>query len=219
MVSTKAVAKNIPEIEAKLKAFGGDMVKIEFLENCLKQLMPNDVKCFCHLKLSESYAYRLMWPLAAKNMGAAAECATTYGDKINFYMKEISLWLKVGDYLMIDKAFKKALLCGNNQEKELIKTKLKAEMLTLATDYEKRNKRSHATQIYERLIEMPITNDAEKKELMGKVASLDAKLGRLKDAIRYEQMMKSPISSRKSSNDPDENARKVSFEDLGIDSI
>lgn len=220
MASTKAVESTVPAIEAKLKTFGGDMVKIEFLENCLKQIgLANDAKRFCHIRLSESYAYRLMWPLAAKNMDSAADCATTYKDKIVYYSKAITLWLKVNDFLMIDKAFKKAMMCGNtNQEKQAIKDTLKKEMMTLAGEYEKKNKRSNAALLYERLMEMPITTDAEKKDLMAKVAGLNSKLGRLKEAIRYEQMMKRPIEPRKS-NDPDENAKKVSFEDLGLDSL
>lgn len=219
MVSTKLTETTVPAIEAKLKIFGGDMVKIEFLENCLKQLLQNDAKRFCHLKLAELYAYKLMWPLAAKNMESAAEAAVTYKDKIAFYTKEISYLLKINDFMMIDKAFKKALICAaTNIEKQAMKDSLKREMLVLAQDYEKRNKRSNAAQLYERLIEMSITTDTEKKELMSKVASLNSKLGKIKEAMRYEQMMKRPIEPRKSS-DPDENIRRISFEDLGIDTV
>jgi hypothetical protein len=220
MVSTKSTETTIAGVEAKLKAFGGDMVKIEFLENCLKQLgLANDTKRFCHLKLSDLYAYRLMWPLAAKNMESATDCATTYKDKLDFYLKEISYLLKINDFLMIDKAAKKALMCTNNNvEKQAIKDRIKKEMLVLAADYETRNKRSHAAQLYERLIEMPITNDVEKKELMGKVAGLNSKLGRIREAMRYEQMMARPIEHKKP-QDPDENIRRISFEELGIDSV
>lgn len=220
MVSTKQVESTVPAIEAKLKSFGGDMVKIEFLENCLKQLgLPNDAKRFCHLKLSDLYAYKLMWPLAAKNMDSAAETAVTYKDKITYYTKEISYLLKVNDFLLIDKAFKKAMLCSaNNVEKQALKDSLKKDMLVLAQDYEKKNKRSNAAMLYERLIEMSITNEAEKRELMGKVASLNSKLGKIREAMRYEQMMTRPIETKKS-NDPDENIRRISFEDLGIDSV
>jgi tetratricopeptide (TPR) repeat protein len=220
MVSTKAVESTVAGIDAKLKTFGGDMVKIEFLENCLKQLgLANDAKRFAHLKLAELYAYKLMWPLAAKNMESAADCATTYKDKIDFYMKEIGFLLKVNDFLMLDKAAKKALMCTNNNvEKQAIKDKIKKDILDLAQSYESKNKRSNAAQLYERLIEMPITNETEKRELMGKVASLNSKLGKIKEAIRYEQMMSRPIETRKSM-DPDENIRRISFEDLGIDSV
>ncbi len=220
MVSTKQVESTVAGIEAKLKIFGGDMVKIEFLENCLKQLgLPNDAKRFSHLKLAELYAYKLMWPLAAKNMELAADCATTYKDKIDFYMKEITFLLKVNDFMKLDNAAKKALICTTNQvEKQAIKDKIKNEMLNLAKDYETRNKRSNAAQLYERLMDMSITNDAEKKELMGRVATLNSRLGKIKEAMRYEQMMTRPIEKRKS-NDPDENIRRISFEDLGIDSV
>ena len=41
MVTTKKVGSTIPEIETALKGFFGEMVKIEYLENCLKQILPN----------------------------------------------------------------------------------------------------------------------------------------------------------------------------------
>jgi tetratricopeptide (TPR) repeat protein len=216
--STKSNEKTLAEIEARLKNFGGDMIKIEYLENCLKQLgLPNDAKRFCHLQLANSYAYKLMWGLAAKNMDGAAECATTYKEKVDYYLKEIAYLIKIGDYLMIDKAFKKALLCANNnQEKEFIKSKLKADMNAMAQEYEKKNKRSSAASVYERLMDMPITTDTERKQLMEKLAKLNSGLGRIREATRYEQMMKRPTEPKKSM-DPDENARRISFEDLGID--
>ncbi len=219
MVSTKLVSSDVNEIESKLKTFGGDMVRIEFLENCLKQLIPNDAKRFCHLKLADMYAYKLMWGLAGKNMEAAADCATTYGDKINFYIKEIAFLIKIGDYLMIDKAFKKAMMCSRTiQEKESVKTKIKEMMFSQAKDYESRNKRSNAAQIYERLLEMPITNDEERKQLIEKLGALNSKLGKIREAMRYETMAKRPLEPRKS-QDADSGVRKVSFEDLGIDSV
>ena len=218
MVSTKLVSKDVAEIESKLKTFKGDMVRIEFLENCLRQLVPNDAKRFCHLKLGEMYAVRLMYGLAAKNMGAAAECATTYKDKIDFYMLEMVYLIKINDFLLLDKAFKKAILCGNEHEKEIVKGFLKHEIISQAQEYEKKNKRSSAAMLYERLMEMSIINDQERKELMAKLATLNSGLGKIKEAMRYEQMMKRPIEPRRS-NDADGNVRRVSFQDLGIDSV
>ena len=217
MTSTKAVESTIPAIEAKLKSFGGDMVKIEFLENCLKQLLQNDVKRFCHLKLADLYAYKLMWPLAARNMDAAADCATTFKDKINFYLKEITYLIKLADFLMIDKAFKKAMLCGNNAEKEGVKAQVKNIFLVEAEAYEKRNQRSNAARIYERLLEMPITTtETEKRHLIDKLGVLNSRLGRLKEAVRYEMMAKRPIEVKK---DHESNVKKVSFDDLGLDEV
>jgi len=221
MPSTKITSTDVNQIEAKLKTFFSPMVKIEYLENCLKQMpIANDSARFCHLNLAELYTQRMMFGPAARQMEAAADTATTYKDKATFYLREISLLLKISDYLMIDKAFKKALLCANTTaDKEAIKNYLKGEMIGLAREYELKNKRSHAAQIYERLIDMPITNEAEKRELMAKTASLNAKLGKLKEAIRFEQMMKHPIEERKQSRDADDNVRRISFEDLGLESL
>jgi len=219
MVSTKSNEKTLNEIQAKLAQFGSDMLKIEYLENCLKQLgIQNDAKRFIHLNLSNLYAGRLMWGLAAKNMDAAAECATNYADKINFYLKELYFLIKISDYLMIDKAFKKAMLCANEKEKPMIKTKLKTDLMNMALEYEKKNKRSSASSIYERLLEMPITTDEERKQLIDKLAKLNSGLGKIREAVRYEQMSKRPIEPRKY-HDADDTVRRVSFEDLGIERV
>ena len=220
MVSTKITSSDVLEIENKLKTFSGDMVKIEYLENCLRQMIPNDASRFCHLKLAELYSARLMHGTAAKNMEAAAECATTFKDKIEFYKKEIIYLIKINDFLKIDNAFKKAILCANtNQEKDLLKVFLKTELLKQAQEYEKKNKRSSAASIYERLMDMPIVSAEERKQLMEKVASLSAGLGKLKEAIRYEQMLKRPIEHHEHHKSYEENVKRVSFEDLGIESV
>ncbi len=218
MVSTKIVSSDVAQIDAKLKSYIGDMVKIEYLENCLKQMLPNDAARFCHIKLSELYANRLMYSPAAKQLEAAADKAVTYKDKLELYVKEFAYLVKLNDYLGIDKAYKKATLCtNNNMEKEAIKAQLKKIMMDQASEYEKRTKRSSATQIYERLLQMSITNEVEKKELMAKLASLNSTLGRLKEASRFEQMMKRPIEKPKNLDDDGREVRRVSMEDLGIE--
>jgi hypothetical protein len=55
---------------------------------------------------------------------------------------------------------------------------------------------------------------------MEKSASLNSGLGRLKEAMRYEQMLKRPIEPHPAhKKSPEEDVKKVSFEDLGIDSL
>ena len=132
-------------------------------------------------------------------------------------MKEISYLVRIGDFLMIDKAFKKALMCGNNAEKEGIKAQLKNIFLVQAEAYEKRNQRSNAAKLYERLLEMPITaSETERRHLIDKLGVLNSRLGRLKEAVRYEMMSKRPIEVKR---DPESNVKKVSFDDLGLDEV
>ncbi|NMB80924.1 MAG: hypothetical protein GYA14_03820, partial [Ignavibacteria bacterium] len=142
--------RTIPEIEAKLKIVGGDMIKIEYLENCAKQPLPNDIKIFCFLKLAELYASKLMFKPAAKNIDLAGECATTYKDKITYFMKEIEYLMKDEDYLFIDKAFKKALNCATTSEKKVLESQLKRSFIVRAEEYEKRGKRNAAIKVYEK---------------------------------------------------------------------
>lgn len=217
MVSTKITSSSVAEIESKLKTYFGDMVKIEFLENCLKQPMPNDAQRYCHLKLADLYAAKLMYAGAAKNMDLAADCATTYRDKIDFYMKEITLYIKAGDYLFLDKPFKKALASANPQEKEMVKNYLKLALMSQAEEFEKKCRRLNAVQVYERLMNMPIINETEKRMIIEKIGKLYSSAGKIREAVMYEQMAKKPVEVKKNLDDDGREVRRVSAKDLDIE--
>jgi tetratricopeptide (TPR) repeat protein len=190
MVGTKAIETNIPEIDARLKKIGGDMLKIEYLENSLKQTLANDVRRFCHLKLADLYSGRMMIAEAAKNMGAAAECATTYKDKMQLYVNESLLWTKKAEYANAENAFKKAMACGNAVEKEQIKQQMKKEYFSTAEGFEKREKRNAAIVVYERIMALPFITQDEKDRVVAKLAKLCSSVGKIPEAMRYEAMMK-----------------------------
>jgi len=218
MASIRAVEKTIPEIEAKMKIVGGDMIKIEYLENCLKQPLPNDVKRFCHLKLADLYSSKLMFKLAAKNIDFAGECATTYKDKINYFMKEIEYLMKDEDYLFIEKAFKKAFNCAANSEKKILEAQLKKAFITRAEEYEKKGKRNAAIKIYEKFCERHYTTQDEKKEIMAKLADLYSKTGKVREAMKTEAWIKNPPAPVKRQDDG-QDVKVVSFAELGIEGL
>ena len=58
-----------------------------------------------------------------------------------------------------------------------------------------------------------------KKELMAKLASLNSTLGRIKEASRFEQMMKRPIEKPRNLDDDGREVRRISMADLGIDLV
>jgi hypothetical protein len=218
MTSTKITSSSVAEIDAKLKTYFGDMVKIEYLENCLRQMLPNDAARFCHIKLAELYSNRLMYGPAAKQLDAAAETAVTFKDKIDFYLKEISFLVKLNDFMKIDHAFKKAMLCANNSnEKQIVQNALKGELLSQAKEYESKNKRSNACQIYEKLVSMSIISDEERKALIEKLSKLNYSLGKIKEGTRFEMMSKKPIERPRNLDDEGREVRKVSMADLGIE--
>jgi tetratricopeptide (TPR) repeat protein len=218
MVSLRAEERTIPEIEAKMKLVGGDMVKIEYLENCLKQPLPNDVKRFCFIKLAELYASKLMFKPAAKNMDFAGECATTYKDKVSYFMKEIEYLMKDEDYLFVEKAFKKALAASTTSEKKTLVVQLKRTFITRAEEYEKRGKRNSAIKVYEKFCEMHSTTQEERVEIMKRLADLYSKTGKIREAMKTESWIKNPPAPQKK-QDEGHDIKVVSFEELGIGSL
>ena len=218
MLSTKAVEKTIPEIERKFNSVGGDMLKIEYLENCLKQMLPNDAKRFCHIKLSELYASKLMYKLAAKNMEEAAECATSPKDKIKFYMDEVDLLIKNEDYFLIDKSFKKAMSHASPIERKQLQDRLKSSLMKRAEEFERRGKNNAAAKIYERMRELPSITEQERIALITKLGQLYSKTGKIRDAMRYEQMARMPPALKKPTDGEGE-VNVVSYKDLGIDEL
>ena len=190
MARTESNEKTIPEIEARLKTIGGDMLKIEYLENCLKQQLANDVRRGVHVKLAELYAIRLMYFEAAKNLGGAADCAVTYKDKMQLYFSEAKMWIKSADYSKANESFKKALACANDIEKEKLKAQLKQEYLSIAEKFEKLSRNNNAIKVYDELRILNLLTSEEKDKINAKLVILYTKVGRIREAIQLEQGMK-----------------------------
>ena len=190
MARTESNEKNIPEIEANLKTIGGDMLKIEYLENCLKQQLANDVRRCVHVKLAELYAARLMYFESAKNLEGAADCAVTYKDKRQIYSATTKMWIKGANYSKANESFKKALACANDREKESLKAELKQEYLSAADRFEKLNRNNNAIKVYDELKILNLLAADEKDRINAKLVVLYTKVGRIREAMQLEQGMK-----------------------------
>lgn len=186
MTWTEARETKKEEIEAKLKFIGGDMLKIEYLENCLKKPITFDVRKFVYLKLAELYEARVMFNEAAKNVDGAAEISITFRDKMELYMRAASLLIKHGSYDAADKAFEKALVCANSREREELKKSLKEFYMTRAKDFESMKKFNNAIKIYEKLLIYGFVNKEEKQEINKKLALLYSRVGKIREAMKLE---------------------------------
>jgi tetratricopeptide (TPR) repeat protein len=175
----RVTEKTLGEIQERLKTMS-DFLKIEYLEECLKMHFGFEIKRFCNLKLSELYEARMMFAQAAKNMSAMAEMALTYKEKIESYMRETELWIKAGMYERADESFRKALASGNNIEKEEVKYRIKEFYKKHAQNYEKLSKNANALKVYEKLLQMAIT-DSEKLEIKKKLLYFYGKLGKIRE--------------------------------------
>ena len=163
------------EIEGK-----GDFVQIAYLTEILEGKILIDVRKFICLKLAEIYERKSMLNDAAKMFDNIALVSIAFSEKIKHYIKESELYIKAGIFEKADMAMKKAMNQANAIEKRDIYFIIKDFYKGRAEVYEKEMKRNHAAIIYERLLQMNIT-DLEKQEIKKKLLELYEKLGRLKE--------------------------------------
>jgi tetratricopeptide (TPR) repeat protein len=178
--------KNVQEIEAKLKSVGGDMIKIEYLENCLKTNLPNDARRFCFISLAKIYEAKKMLQEAGKNADLAGDLATTYKDKLALFMESVKIWTRYGNYQKSDEIFQKALACANPSEKEFVKAKYKQELFLVAGIYEKENKNTHAVKTYEKLKSLTFITPEELAQINKKLIPLYTRVGKIREAMQLE---------------------------------
>jgi tetratricopeptide (TPR) repeat protein len=186
MAWTEAKETKKEEIEAKLKVIGGDMLKIEYLESCLKRLITFDVRKFVYLKLAELYEAKLMFNEAARNVDGAAEISITFREKMELYMKAAELLIKHCSYDAAEKSFEKAMVCSNSREREILKKKFKDMFFARAKEFETAKKFNNAIKIYEKLLIYGFVGEEEKKEINKKLAVLYGKVGKIQEAMRLE---------------------------------
>lgn len=166
------------EVEQKLGMMS-DFLKMEYLENCIKQHRDFEIKKFCNMKLAGLYENRNMFLEAARNMTAAADMAVTFKEKAQAYMQETGLWIKAGQYERAEEAFRKALASGNTQEKFEMKRSIKELYKKQALSLEKSGRNTNALKIYQKLLEM--SDDAEKTGVKNKLLELYKRLGKIRE--------------------------------------
>ena len=163
------------EIEGK-----GDFVQIDYLTKILEEKLPFDVRKFICFKLAEIYERKSMLNDAAKMFNNIALISIAFSEKIKHYVKESELYIKAGIFEKADEAMKKAMNQANAIEKQDIYFIIKDFYKRQAEVYEKEMKRNNAARIYERLLEMNIT-DLKKQEIEKKLLGLYEKLGKFKE--------------------------------------
>lgn len=167
------------EIEQELEG-KGSFIQIDHLNQFLKEPLTMDMKKFVYLKLAVLYEKISMLVEAARMYDNAGIISIVFTEKIKHYVRETELYIRVGSFDRADEALRKAMAQANSIEKENIYTTIKNFYKRLAETYEKEMKRNHAVQIYEKLLEMKIS-DIERKEIKGILLVLYEKLGKRKE--------------------------------------
>ena len=104
------------EVEESIKD-KDDFIKIDYLNRYLRQADNLDLKKFLLLNLAAVNEKKNLLNDAIKNVVGAADIALTYREKRELFMKEVELWVKLGDFMMAEKALHRAFGYANEQEK------------------------------------------------------------------------------------------------------
>lgn len=189
VLKTEANEKSIEEIERKLSIVGGDMLKIEYLENALKKDLPLEVRKYVHIKLSDLYVKRLMYGEAARKMGGAGELSQKFKEKKELFMKQVQLLIKNLNFDEAEKAYTKANQFANTvTEKAELRIQLEEIYKNKASELEKIQNNKKASYLYEKLLALEPGNQQIKQKLL----SLYSRIGKVKEAISMENSIKNP---------------------------
>lgn len=159
----------------------GDFVQIDHLVRFLKEQDTNqDTKKYSYIKLASIYEKKAMFFDASKSYDSAAIYCLNDMEKSSYYIKEAEMLIKGGFFDQIEKAVQKAQQGMPIQEKQNIQNKVKLLYKKQAEIYESQLKRSNAVRVYEKMLELKIT-DQEKAEIKSKLVELYEKLGKKKE--------------------------------------
>jgi len=168
------------DVEKFLKG-KGDFVKIDHLERYLRLMPPIEMRKFAYLKLAEIYSSRNMFSSAAEAFKSAAVNSVTFREKQENFLKEAKAFVSDLKLDEADKALKRALDEGNNQEKKSIYKEFVDYFVKEIEKNEKLNKPGHLTKLYEKFLRLKVT-DEEKENIKKKLVKIYDKLGKVKEA-------------------------------------
>ena len=181
------LSKNITKEEIDGMLTGkGDFVRIDHLSELLKENLGFETKKYICIKLADIYEGRGMLIDAAKMYEAIGIAAVAFSEKMKYYIKETELLIKAGQFERADEAMKKAIGLGNASEKNEIYLAVKEFYKKQAGVYERELRRNHAAKIYEKLLEMNIS-ETERQEIKEKLLKLYEKLGKIKEYFTLQK--------------------------------
>lgn len=183
------------EIEEEIKRWG-EYVQIDNLTRFLNQDLPMEIRKFVCLKLSEIYEKKGLFHEAGKMYNNAAMIVIPFAEKIKLHLKEAELYIKAGDFLKVDEAMKKAVANSTAKDGLEIYSTVKELYKKQAEAYEKSKRRNQALRIYEKLLEIRMS-DEERQEIKKKLTESYEKLGKFKEYFAMKKQGEVPNKSGK----------------------
>lgn len=186
-MSKEKLDKNMQkhEIEEILQK-KGDFVQIDYLSELLEQNPPLEIKQFAYEKLAELFGKKGLYSEAGKMYENRALSSVKFKEIITDYMKASKVYLKGGEFDRAEKAMKKAMAEASESEKKQIYEEFKNYLKEQGEQYEKIKKRKNAATVYEKLMEINLS-DEERKEIKEKLLKIYENLGRVQDYFSLEK--------------------------------
>lgn len=167
------------EIERELNG-KGDFVQIDYLTRLLENKPGIPVKRFIYFKLAKIYEDKKMFNDSGKMFENLAVISVAFSEKTKNFLFAAESYIKDGFFDKADYAVKKAMAEANEYERGEIYFAIKEFYKKQAELNENGMKRNHAAKIYEKLLQMNIS-EREKKEIKKKLLDLYEKLGKFKE--------------------------------------
>ena len=173
------------EIENALNG-KGDYVQIDYLTKFLETKPPLLLKRFTYLKLANIYENKKMFNDAGKMFENLGVISIAFSEKVKHFVKATQLYIEDGFFENADYAEKKAMGEANEYERGEIYYSIKEFYKKKAQTYEHQLKRNHAAKIYEKLLQMRIS-EFEKREFKKRLLDLYERLGKFKEYSLLER--------------------------------
>ena len=163
-----------------------NFVKISYLNRFLKQADSMEMKKFILLSLAAINESKGLLNDAIKNVTGAAEVSITFHEKKELYMKEVSLWIKIGEYDIAEKALNKALSYSSESEKNSMRSLYEDSFRAIAKSHESLGKNRKAIEVYDKLYSIT-KNPAVKLETKKNLMDLYWKTGNVREYERLKR--------------------------------
>ena len=169
----------------------GDFVQIDYLKKFLSKNPSIEMKKYAYDSLAKVYGKKMMFDEAGKMYYNAASMCILFSEKIEYYLRACSVFIKAGLFNKSDEAMKKAMSEANPSKRTEIYFMAKQLYLEQARQYENEFKKNNAVKVYEKILQMKIS-ETERREITKKLLNLYHQLGKFKEY----SMLKGLLDSR-----------------------
>lgn len=167
----------------------GEFVKLDRIENFLRQTKSLEIRKFLLGKQAEIYENKGMLSESARIHDALAHLSITFADKTSQHMKETELYIKASLLEQADLAMKKAMSELDDKQKEGIKRSVVEFYLNQGNALEKSQRRAQAIKLYEKMITMSYLSSGDKESVNKRLLTLYEQTGKVREFFNLKNKL------------------------------